>query len=329
MGGNLFKLPRMPRTVYLEVEATVRAALEDLIPGRFRIPKYHADKLDFGDLDVLVASGALAGEPGAAFRERFAEVTDASEVRHAGNVWSFAIAGLQVDLFATDEALLDTRAQFMSWGDCGNLLGRMLKPLGLKWGEDGLVYVLRREGDEHFKKTFLLSTSIDDALRAAGLDAAGWHAGFASEEAMFRYLVSATRFEARPYVRAEGTFRQRLETRPGMGRFLAFLQREGHVAGEKPAREDPAVVAALFPGIDLLGLLAEANRRADVDTTIKRKLDGRRIMELRPDLRGAALGEYLRALRASPGFEAWATTASQAEIDARIVADGPGAGLSG
>lgn len=326
MGGNLFKLPRMPRAAYLEVEAKVRGALEGLIPGRFRIPKYHADKLDFGDLDVLVASAALVGEPGAAFRERFAQVAAADETRHVGNVWSFAIAGLQVDLFATEEALLDTRAQFMSWGDCGNLLGRMLKPLGLKWGEDGLVYVLRREGDEHFKKTFALSGSIDDALRAAGLDPGGWHAGFASEEAMFRYLVSATRWEARPYLRAEGTLRERLATRPGMGRFIAFLEREGHVAGERPPREDPAVVAALFPAIDLRGLLAEANRRADVDAAIKRKLDGRRIMDLRPDLRGAALGEYLRALRASPGFEAWATTASQAEIDARILADRTGAG---
>lgn len=323
MGGNLFKLPRMPREAYLEVEAKVARCLEAASPGRWRIPRYHADKRDFGDLDVLIAASELAGDAGKSLREQLAHDAGASEVRHVGNVWSFAIDGLQVDLFATEDALLETRAEFMSWGDLGNLLGRLLKPLGLKWGEDGLVYVLRRDDDEHYKKTFPLSRSIDDALRLAGLAPAIWHAGFASEDAMFRYIVSSPRFEARPYLRAEGTFRQRLETRPGMGRFVSFLERAGYVAGEKTPREPLGVVAAFFPDSDLVRLVDEANQAAEADAIIKHKLDGRRIMDLRPDLRGAALGEFLRALRAEPGFRAWARDATQAEIDARILQGAP------
>ena len=59
MGGNLFKLGRLPKDEYLKVEATIKPYLDKKLGGFYRIPRYYFSKPDFGDLDIIVSSEVI------------------------------------------------------------------------------------------------------------------------------------------------------------------------------------------------------------------------------------------------------------------------------
>ncbi|MFB9993531.1 hypothetical protein ACFFLM_16310 [Deinococcus oregonensis] len=322
MGGHLFHFPRLARANYLLREEQVRAVLHDLLPTtsagpQWFIPLYHADKPDFGDLDVLVSRDALTAPFLAEFRGRLG----ITHTRYVKGIESHDFGGFQVDLMATPPAELRTRFEFMSWGDLGNILGRMMRPLGLKWGESGLLYVYRRPDEAHYLRTCTVSLHLDDVLRAAGLDAAHWHAGFADEADMFGWAAGASRFSPRPYLAPEGDFGRRLLERPGLQRFADYLEGAGWVApAQREPNQPPEVLLSLFPDSGLAAFLHAETAAAERDQVRRGKFSGRLVMALRPELSGKTLGAFMQALTASPDFWVWVDGATPAEIQDRILA---------
>lgn len=322
MGGQLFHFPRLPRADYLRREGQVRAVLHELLPDtpsgpQWFIPLYHADKPDFGDLDVLVSRDALTAPFLAEFRARLG----ITQTRYVKGIESHDFGGFQVDLMATPPAELRTRFEFMSWGDLGNILGCMMRPLGLKWGESGLLYVYRRPDEAHYLRTHTVSLNIDDVMQAAGLDAAHWHAGFETEAAMFGWAAGASRFSARPYLAPEGDFGRRILERPGLQRFADYLDGAGWVAPlEREPNQPPEVLLELFPGSGLAAFLDAEATTSERDRVRRSKFSGRLVMALRPELSGKVLGAFMQAFTARPDFWDWVDAATPAEIRNRILA---------
>ena len=56
MGGNLFKLGRIPQAEYKVIEHELRSYLDQKFGNYYRIPRYYADKADFGDLDIVLST---------------------------------------------------------------------------------------------------------------------------------------------------------------------------------------------------------------------------------------------------------------------------------
>lgn len=321
MGGQLFHFPRLPRADYLHREGQVRAVLHALLPAtpagpQWFIPLYHADKPDFGDLDVLVSRDALTAPFLAEFRARLG----ITQTRYVKGIESHDFGGFQVDLMATPPAELRTRSEFMGWGDLGNILGRMMRPLGLKWGESGLLYVYRRPDEAHYIRTYTVSLNIDDVMRAAGLDAAHWRKGFENEAAMFGWAAGASRFSARPYLSPEGDFGRRILERPGLQRFADYLEGAGWVApAEREPNQPPEVLLELFPQSGLAAFLQAESAAAERDRVRRGKFSGRLVMALRPELSGKALGAFMQAFTAHPDFWAWVDAVTPTEIQDRIL----------
>ncbi|ANE44361.1 hypothetical protein [Deinococcus puniceus] len=320
MGGHLFHFPRLPRAEYLQREGQVRAVLHEFLPAtpagpQWFIPHVHADKPDFGDLDVLVSRDALTAPFLAEFRARLG----ITQTRRVKGIESHDFGGFQVDLMATPPAELRTRFEFMSWGDLGNILGRMMRPLGLKWGESGLLYVYRRPDEAHYLRTYTVSLSIDAVMQAAGLDAAHWHAGFETEAAMFGWAAGASRFSARPYLSPEGDFGRRILERPGLQRFADYLEGAGWVAPlEREPNQPPEVLFELFPQSGLAAFLGAEAIAAGRDRVRRGKFSGRLVMALRPELSGKLLGLFMQAFTARPDFWDWVDAATTDEIADRI-----------
>lgn len=249
MGGLTFNTGRLERASYLRLEARVREVLRDVFGEDWRVPLYHTDKADFGDLDVLVSAPRLTPRA----LDTFRNAVQALEYRrhNMGHAYLVPVPGepraFQVDLFPTPPDELEPRFTFMSWGDGSNILGRMVKPLGLKWGEGGLSYVHRVPGDEHWKRERHLTTELPVLLAALGLDPAVHRAGYPNEEAMFRYLVSSPLFRPFAFLNPQGSLARRVKLRPGMERFVAFLHREAMRPGEKAPRWTPEQTEALLP----------------------------------------------------------------------------------
>ncbi len=318
MGGKLFDLPRMPRAEYLEREAEVRRYLDGVIPGAYRIPRFYADKPDFGDMDVLVASRPDWDR----LRERFVADLGITGVKSVGHVYSTAYRGLQTDFFAVPAAYLDTQYDFMSFNDVGNFIGRMCRRFELKWGERGLAYVYRRASG-NYVADLELSRDFAPVCAFLGLDHARWQAGFASLEAVFDWVVASRYFSVAPYLDVRGDLARRIQVRPNVERFVAYLRERGierRFQFEERAAYLPLVVAA-FPDADLPGQI-ERERAAEARAVaVAGKFNGKRVMQLVPGLVGEPLGEFIRSFRASfDDFAGWVIATPQDAIDRAIVA---------
>lgn len=300
MGGNTFYQPRLPRDAYLTTETHVRQVLPGLFGTQWRIPAYHADKADFGDLDVMIASSALTTER----LQAFGTAVGATDYRrhNVGHSFLTPVPGdphgrlLQVDLFGTPDDLLHTRATFMGWGDFGNILGRLLKPLGLRWGEVGLEYVHRVPGDDHWKRLHLVSRDIDTALHVAGLDPATYHAGFASERAMHDYLRASPLFSGYPFLNPGSRLNRKTITRPGMTRFITYLRDLGTPEGEHAPTWSAEQTDAALPGYGILAFAQAASAEHARLARLKQHVNGHLVMTL-TGRTGRDLGNLMRALK--------------------------------
>ena len=170
MGGNLFKLGRRPRGEYLEIEAEVRAVLDALVGDGYRIPRYYASKPDFGDLDVVVSSAAIDALGGwEAFRSAITTGLGVTASQSTGHVYSTVVREFQVDYFVREADVFEATANYLAFNDVGNLLGKIYRRLGLKYGEHGLSYVFRRASRESYKRELPISRDWPRILALIGL----------------------------------------------------------------------------------------------------------------------------------------------------------------
>jgi hypothetical protein len=317
MGGKLFNLPRMPRDVYLEIEADVRRYLDRKLPGEYRIPRYYGDKPDFGDMDVLVADG-----PGwHALRAEIARDLGIVESKVVGHVLSTVYRGLQTDFFPIPERYLESAYDFMSFNDLGNLIGRICRRFDLKYGERGLRYVYRRAGG-NYQVELEVTRDFERICQFLGLDHAAFRAGFGSLPEVFDWVIASPYFSVAPYLDdADSNVRRRAPDRTTVARFIAYLTERGvdkRVAFRDRSAYLPEVMAA-FPEADLAAQIDRERTAEARQIEIAAKFSGKRVMRVVPGLDGKALGELIRRFKASfEDFEAWALATPEDEIDRRI-----------
>jgi len=310
----------MPRAAYLERERAVRACLEQRLPaGAFRIPRWYGDKVDFGDLDVIVAREAWA-EGGEAVMGQLGIV----ERKSMGRLQSTVYDGLQTDFFAVGADEVECMYTFMCFNDLGNLIGRLCRRFGLQWGEDGLAYVYRRERHESYKALLPVTRDFARVCGLLQLDHAAWGAGFANLEEMFAWVIASPYFSVAPYLDdVKGGLAQRAKKqRPTIERFMAFLRERGVTA--RPVFEDrnayAPMVAFAFPEARLDRQLARERAKEERARTVAAKFSGTLVMQWRPGVTGKALGELIVAFKRSiPDFEDWVLATPSDEIARRVV----------
>src|SRR5512138_1084741 len=98
----------MPRADYLVRERAVRAYLDRKLGGNYRIPRFYGDKVDFGDMDVILP----ARPDWHTVRAEIAADLGVTETKAVGRVFSLAYDGLQTDLFAVPPAFVDSTYNF-------------------------------------------------------------------------------------------------------------------------------------------------------------------------------------------------------------------------
>ena len=184
MGGAALgrQAPRLPREVYAEVAAELKAKLVPHFYSIMELPRSFASKTSFGDVDLLASLPQKALNP-------VADLGSTESVQN-GNIKHFDYRGYQVDVIVIDESKMDLARFFYGYGDTGMMMGMFLRNLGLKFGMGGLTYKC-----ETYK--IGLSQDLKAILQFLGLDYDSWEQGFETQEGMFRYLASSKYF--RPY----------------------------------------------------------------------------------------------------------------------------------
>lgn len=324
MGGKLFNLGRIPQNQYLEIEHELRVYLDEKFRDGYRIPRYYRQKADFGDMDVLlrletVDSSSVIGN----VHQDLLRDLGITRYRSAGNVFSTVFREFQVDYFPCQPKFFETTYNFLCFNDLGNLLGKIFRRMGLKYGMEGLYYVYRWQNG-HTKSEIEVSRDTRRMFAFLELDYEAWEQGFETLESMFDWVVACPYFSVYPYVKTSATTDKRIQERFTMRRFLDYLKacriEKTYVYHEDRELYVPHI-AAFFPEANLPEHLAQVKADEQRRELISAKFNGRMVMEWIPGLAGKELGQLMKELKESfPDFEDFVLAASPETIQKEVTA---------
>lgn len=218
MGGNALKLTEAARLTseeYYKVRKDIVEALDCAFDRKANIVPISAykNKPDFGDIDILIAD-----YPQDVFDKAYSAL-NATEGSRNGDVMSFGYPlgdgrVFQVDLIKTRNLLW--AYTYFSFNDLGNLMGRVSKKLGFKYGHDGLWYVLRdpKNDTRVIEELLVTDTNFEVAFYLLGYDYRKWLAGpFDELEDIYRYAASNVFFDLNDYLLENRPHHERMRDR--------------------------------------------------------------------------------------------------------------------
>jgi len=250
MGGNALKELGFKR-IGLEEFNSVKSCVLEKLPAfceKAEVPKYIEDKSDFGDLDVL---GVL--KPNINPREKIIEIFNPTLIKQNGNIYSFDVKNLQIDLILTTGKNWGCYYSFLSFGDLGMCLGRISRLYSLKYGIDGLSLPVRNVVDNHIIATIDISKDIRKILRFFGYNVSVWENGFKTEKELCDFIFSSPKIH-QGFLNKDSencTHRKRDRKRSAYKRIYEWFQenkdRFPTPQPEKPFLEQLNEVDAYFP----------------------------------------------------------------------------------
>ena len=252
MGGNLYKLGRLPKEEYLKIENKIRNYLDEKIGSEnYGIPRYYGNKPDFGDLDIIIST-AVTLPSWNKFRMEIVKDLNIEQYKQQGAVFSTVYENFQVDYFAKNQKNFRATLNFLDFNDIGNIIGKIFRRLNLKYGMDGLEYLYRPEYDGHFKRVIPLTQDMERILSVIGLDYNKWVEGFNSLEDMFEWVIKSPYFSVKPYVGVlPKEINKRAAERTTITKFIKFIKDTGIIKTYdfKKKEEYIPFIDKLFPEV--------------------------------------------------------------------------------
>ncbi len=307
MGGNALKLTEAARLTseeYYKVRQEIVEALDCAFNRKANVVPISAykNKPDFGDIDILIA------------REHWDDTFDkaysalnATEGSRNGDVMSFGYPlgdgrVFQVDLIKTRNLLW--AYTYFSFNDLGNLMGRVSKKLGFKYGHDGLWYVLRdpKNDTRVIEEILVTDTNFEVAFYLIGYDYRKWLAGpFEELEDIYRYAASNVYFDLNDYLLENRPHHERMRDRKRKV-YVGFLEwcktQTFTLSDEAKAMKEDLREASLRSAFQLFPEFKVAYDRAiGLDTMKKeaRKLFNHELIQTVTGAQGKQLGLVIKA----------------------------------
>lgn len=289
MGGKIF--PTNTRIESKEAFSTLyQKQLELLshITDKVYIPREIDSKTSFGDLDLVIPEQ---------FMESIAKFLEASELPHnitrnantnviENNVLSYQYDLHQVDLIFLPEETIEYSVNYFSFGDHGNILGRLLKTVGIKNSFKGLFFDLNNNGNK--KNTILLASDYYEMLDYLKLDKEHFKQGFTDQKDLFDWITSSPYFQNNIYSFELMTNKNRVRDmkRPFYHEFLVYLETNSF---DNPEPLIP--VNEFFPSYDIQKALIK--KEFAIHSLYKSKFNGTNVSNL-TGLSGLDLGFLMK-----------------------------------
>ncbi len=224
MGGNALNIPvkRLLEREFKEYEQEVCQILQkkfqDLKPTL-----YYKNKKDFGDLDIIVVkpNDFDKNSLNTFLKENF----KTKEIFHNSDVISFEYKDFQVDLIFVKPEDFITAHFYFSYNDLHNLIGRVAYQLGLKFGFDGLSFVIRDELGSNIEK-HIISKDPEKIYGFLDLDYQKYLKGFDELEDVFNFVTETKYFNSSifSYENLNHQNRTRNKKRKTYASFLLWLE---------------------------------------------------------------------------------------------------------
>lgn len=270
-----------------------------------RITISYRDKDSFGDMDVL----CLIDKPITINIEDWIyETFDSKEIFKNGHVYSFEYKELQIDFILVKEKFWNSSITFFSYNDLHNLIGKISKRFGLKWGFKGLVYDYKIGGKK--LGTLTLTKDYKEALNFLGFNIDIYDKGFDGVSDIYEYVIASKYFD--PYIfdfeRVNKINRDRDKKRKTNMGFVNYIQEYKQLPIDtfpyfyKDKKVYLGLIDHYFPGF--LKEYRELEKKEEVLQKIKEKFNGNIIMS-ETGLSGKELGKAIMSFKehfTSPKF---------------------------
>ena len=148
-----------------------------------RLPHQINSKTSFGDIDIIVPTGHLEAVYAVLRENELPFFTNGIVVSYLTH------DKVQIDLINIEPSKIEYAVKYFSYGDHGNILGRILKhELNVKNSFNGLYYIYR---NERFKRDILLTMDYNDVFKLLSLDKEPFYEGFETEYDLFNWIATS------------------------------------------------------------------------------------------------------------------------------------------
>jgi hypothetical protein len=320
MGGNLYKVTRITKERYKEIEAILIPILNKHFGDYYRIPIPYHNKATYGDVDIILDAGYLLNKK---WEEPLFVDLDNPQVKKIRNVISVLYMDFQVDFFCVGTSRFHSTYNFMCYNILGNLIGRLYHKFNLKYGEDGLHYVLRGYNN-HSSYEVLLTRNMRSMLEFVDLSYERWLMGFDDLKDIYDYVIGSKYFCSNSYSLDYFNVRKRATERPDFNKFLDYLH-DNKIEKNYPFDKNKEVYIPLidqaFPDARLPERFAQHTLEQIKLEAMSKKFNGRIIMELIPTLRDKSLGIFIGHYKTAKGenFDTFVLDTEQQAINNDIL----------
>lgn len=296
MGGNAFEgLERLTRSDYegLAQEMLTLLSAQGLCCESLL---YYRQKSDFGDMDILVKKPKLSQKM---FDQLMAQLK-VQDVVYNSDIISFRYQNFQIDLIYVDPELFDSARFYFAYNDLNNLIGRVAHHLGLKFGWDGLTYLIRTESGHRHQK-IVLSRDPQAIYAFLGYDYMRWQVGFDTLEEIFDFVSSSPYFNAEIYAydNLNHENRTRNRKRKTYQLFLDWLSKQeglNHFVFDQDKSIYLIRIHNAFPQANLLGQLQDYANEVRLFQLRREKFNGH-LVTAWTGLTHQSLGEMIAAFK--------------------------------
>lgn len=205
------------------------------------------------------------------------------------NVYSFPYQGFQVDVTFHPMNDFYMACDYSSWGDLGNIMGRVFHKMGLHFGHSGLSFWIRQglfdsnlqwSDSDHIYEKVILTNNMIKICEIGGFDYLSWQRGFNTEQDVFDFVVQSKYFDPELFQleNLNHTNRTRNRKRGMYMRFVEYVANCDKVGEPFRSKHEYSLImqckfSQLQRAIDGFRLLYE------VDKVVKEKVNGKLVME--------------------------------------------------
>ena len=230
------------------------------------------------------------------------------------NIYSFPYRGFQVDVTFQPMNDFYMAIDYSSWGDLGNIMGRIFHKMGLHFGHSGLSFWIRQglfdanvqwSDSDHIYDKVILTNRMKEICEIGGFDYNRWSKGFDTEKDAFDFVIDSKYFNKELFAleNLNHTNRTRNKKRGMYMRFIEYVADCDKVGAPFRSKHEYSLLmqckySQLQRNINNFRLLYE------IDKVVKEKVNGKLVSEWcnLSENDGPLIGKIMREVRDVPKF---------------------------
>ena len=299
MGGHALKyakVTRKNRDEYFKINNEVEKILNKALTIDFapEIP----GKESFGDLDVLYIPNEKEHLKDINYNEPIKDIIfklfKPSEIVINGDVLSFDYQEFQIDMIKCKH--IDFAKFYLSYGDFGAIIGRIVNHYGFKFGHEGFWINVYTDQENQFDEThsygkIVLTTNPEEMCKFIGLKYEDWLT-IECKEDIFNFIKSSRFFKPEIFESLKATHHRKARLRPFYLEFIASIGIKEISGGSHYAENLQMEGIKYFnKEKEFQEIFEQLNRKIE----IKKKFNGKMIIEMGVEIK--KIGEIIKKFK--------------------------------